>query len=323
MDRYGYGYYGFGYDPRQSGGGGGGNSGSSNDGSGGNSKNKGKGKSTSASLAASWPMPGPLQIILRRQSRPERESVRALLHASSPADRDSPAGKIISVLTLSGLVQLRAVTDIYPGLATYMDQNITFMPKCSETGWLDEDNLAKIKLAFSYFSHQAVNCMKAAKFAPSSSGNDGAGGAAALGLATMNTSRPPDAQALHAHARYLGYLSPSVLLRKRLRASVKRPRGNAAKRARRSGRAAEPSVPAAFEGGESEVSSGSDDIYKVYEESESEDSDDIDDSADSDDSGASWQEDRSSSDIDDVEEDLEEINPPQLAAKRSQETLFV
>ena len=27
--------------------------------------------------------------------------------------------------------------------------------------------------------------------------------------------------------------------------------------------------------------------------------------------------------VDDAEEDLEEINPPQLAAKRSQETLFV
>jgi hypothetical protein len=290
----------YGYDPRQSGGG---SSSSSSSSSSSNDRAKNKSHGKSVSQAAMWPMPGRLQIIDRRQNLKEKKDMLALLRASSPADRDSPAAKIFRAILASSLVQIFFITDIYPGLTVYIDQHITFNSKCTDDGWLDNENMTKIKVAFSYFLHQAVNCMKAAKLAKSSASSS-TSSATTPGLVAMNITRPPDVQALRRHALLIE--SQREARRKHKLATGRRAR--AAKRAR-------VKVVEDDEDEEEEAAEEEQDVYEVYEDSD-----------DSDNGDFSWHEDPTSSDSDKDEDAPEKLKPAgkiQTEAKRSQDVFLV
>ena len=181
----------FGYDPRKAG-------------AARNESNSGVQSTASASLesappsqASSWPIPGILQIIDQRQSREHADRIWQLLASCSQEDRESTAGKIISALVESSLVQLSTILDIYPGLVEYVDKHVTFRKECASDGWLDKENLDKIKLVLSYFLRQAVVCMtmSMSRKSPEQEKNE-----STSSLANMDIVSMPSEDALNAHA---------------------------------------------------------------------------------------------------------------------------
>ena len=183
------------------------------------SKKKSSARGRQELSAVKWPHPGLFQIFDRRQTREEQDIIMKMLSSSSPSEQVSPAGKVVDLLVTPSLVQLVAITELYPGLKSYIDEHVHFRPKCGKYGWLDPIERNKIKIVLEYFLDQAAKCMKAAKnetpsaSATSRSADSSSASSPASGLSTMDVIGPPNKEALRAYSSLTRARSESIRIR--------------------------------------------------------------------------------------------------------------